>query len=96
METETGTPVQFMKWNKSGHWDIMPAVISKVEEANVSITVIGKKSNTEIKKAMHADFVKKGKDFWDFLPDKSNGQFRNKLYPWINPDGKLQVLTYRA
>lgn len=95
MSTETGTPIQYMEWNKKGHWEIRPAVISMVDESNVSIIVFNKKQNICIKKSIHADFKEKGKGYWDFIPNKDGGQFRNNLYPWINPDGRLEAITVK-
>lgn len=81
METETGTPVQFMRWNGDDYWNILPAVICSVNESQVSILILSSTGNELIRNAIHADFKQAGKDYWDFLPNKKHGQFKNRIYP---------------
>jgi hypothetical protein len=90
MQTETGTPVQYMKWDEEGFWNIMPAVISGVEESKVDIIVFGWR-NLSMQNVRHADFKKEGEDYWDFLPEMEGGQRRNIIHPYINNRGDSQV-----
>lgn len=81
-QTFTGTPVQFMKWSESTkRWQVLPGVISSVHFQEVSITVIGDKRNQIFVNVRHADFRKKGFDYWNFIPKKEGGQLHNVVFP---------------
>ena len=80
-QTFTGTPVQFMKWSESnGNWQVLPGVISYINRAEVTITVIGDKKNQTMVNTRHADFKKRGYDYWDFIPKKDGGQKCNVVF----------------
>jgi len=81
MNTETGTPVQYLEWSvRQQHWNILPAVISEVNESKVNILILSHNSR-EYADVRHEDFKVEGKDYWRFLPNKDGGQFTNIVKP---------------
>lgn len=78
MQTETGTPVQFLEWNfRRQGWDIRPAVIFAVEAAKVDILLLEPGDNTLILNVNNYDFLKAGESCWRHIPQKKGGQYQN-------------------
>lgn len=70
--TQTGTPVQFMKW-VDNKWIIYPAIISKVKNADVDIVAFMNGSTLHLHGLSHEDFRKNGEDYWRFIPNSLGG-----------------------
>ena len=69
-----------MKWSNSmGNWQILPGVIFSVNHAEVTIVIIGDRKNQTMVNPRHADFKKKGFDYWDFIPKTEGGQGYNTI-----------------
>ena len=82
MQTETGTPVQYMAWSQSmERWYIRPAVIHKVEKSVVDILILGTEGNYIQDNIRHEDFKEVGKPYWRHLPMKDGGQYINEVKP---------------
>ena len=73
MQTETGTPVQYLQWNEQKQgWHIRPAVIFSVNQAAVNILVYDKTMHYVMQ-----NVLKDGQNCWRHLPQIPGGQFEN-------------------
>lgn len=82
MQTETGTPVQFLSWSEpTKSWHIYPAIIYRVEESVVDILFFQGRQTYINENVWHEDFREIGRSYWRHLPMKDGGQFTNEVKP---------------